>query len=675
MKKALTKMASVTLLFLMLLSAIPDETLHLGRAEGSLVGSEPVISAIVSTKTEWTKYSGNPLNSLGAGCDNPWVIFNDGTYGMWLSKSDGIYYSSSADGISWIDPTEVLKPGASGSWETIVYEPCVVYDGTIYRMWYTGSYSGVSKIGYATSKDGTSWAKYSGNPVLVPGGNGGWDDWNLWGPNVYFDGSLYRMWYTAEQSRDGTRKIGMATSTDGVLWAKYTGNPVITLGTGWDSRFVHAGPVVKEGTNYKMWYTARDGGVWRVGLATSSDGIIWQKNAGNPIFNPGPDAWDAHSIIDSSVVLVGNTYNMWYIGSDGSIQKVGLASSSPYISPKEEDLEARRILYKNYAKALDGNYWVEEGINSLLMFGEDFIDSYANPFKILKRVATKLAIGDYNSAELIAKEVGALVSTTTLQSLSFTINWAYSLTDAPHGYYGRITNPSRQIEDILSLIEGNNYVEARSKITDLINYLRIAKAQVDNTPQLVNVKQTSKAIFESTIYFLQAEFQSLIDSGISVTLQENQHKLYLNVYDSQGRHVGFNPDLNQAEVSIPDASYLDLNQTTLIILPNLLTNFTCVVDACQSSYQTESYNITFANHKTGRAVYEQTEFGIIKKGEKDSYFIKLSTGSDEIQINEKTSALEFWYLLIITVVLTVPISAYLLLRRKSKPDTKAHESA
>jgi len=313
----------------MLSSVILNEKMLFGKIEGSHVSSMP-LSSVASEGTKWTKFSDNPLTSLRAGLSSPWVIFDGLTYKMWFTKVsiNGIYYASSSDGISWTSAVKVFESGESGSWEEKVSGPCVIYDGTIYKMWYTGSRAGVSKMGYATSSDGINWVKYSGNPVLVPGGNGGWDDWNTWGSNVLFDGSTYMMWYSGEQVRDGTRRIGFATSTDGITWVKYSGNPVIVPSSGWDSKFVHAGPVIKEGPTYKMWYTARDGGIWRIGLAESSDGITWQKYYGNPVLDREPSIWESHAVIEPSVVLVGDTYKMWYIGSDGTAQKIGLAFSS-----------------------------------------------------------------------------------------------------------------------------------------------------------------------------------------------------------------------------------------------------------------------------------------------------------------------------------------------------------
>jgi hypothetical protein len=64
----------------------------------------------------------------------------------------------------------------------------------------------------------TEWKKYPGNPVLDLGPSGTWDDYDVSGPTVLFDGKKYQMWYYGS---DGSNyEIGYATSADGIVWVK-----------------------------------------------------------------------------------------------------------------------------------------------------------------------------------------------------------------------------------------------------------------------------------------------------------------------------------------------------------------------------------------------------------------------------------------------------------------------
>jgi hypothetical protein len=97
-----------------------------------------------------------------------------------------------------------------------------------------------------------NWTKYPGNPVLDKRPSGDWDDVEVTTPNVlYGDDGNYYMWYSGTRSVGSNFRIGYATSSDGVIWIKSLSNPVLDKGLSgsWEDVFV-AGPSVlyKDGT-------------------------------------------------------------------------------------------------------------------------------------------------------------------------------------------------------------------------------------------------------------------------------------------------------------------------------------------------------------------------------------------------------------------------------------------
>ena len=175
----------------------------------------------------------------------------------------------------------------------------------------------------------TLWEKYPENPVLHFGPPGAWDDDSVGAQSVLFDGTEYRMWY---RGVNGEWMIGYATSPDGIEWTKHVGNPVLNPGSGgsWDDDRVDGPNVFFDGTEYKMWYDGHDGSHLRIGYATSPNGITWTKHSGNPVLDLGPSgSWDDYRVFHPSVVANGTRYRFWFTGSDGSHERISYAISLP----------------------------------------------------------------------------------------------------------------------------------------------------------------------------------------------------------------------------------------------------------------------------------------------------------------------------------------------------------
>jgi hypothetical protein len=68
------------------------------------------------------------------------------------------------------------------------------------------------------------------DPVLMPGNAGDWDGAYVWMANVNRYPEDFRMYYTGIQVKNKKElmAIGFASSRDGIKWDKYSGNPVFT---------------------------------------------------------------------------------------------------------------------------------------------------------------------------------------------------------------------------------------------------------------------------------------------------------------------------------------------------------------------------------------------------------------------------------------------------------------
>ena len=218
----------------------------------------------------------------------------------------------------------LLTKGLTGSYDQLKIGPRAILREapTVWKMWYEAVPGGnQSTTAYATSSDGLNWTKYAGNPVMSP--SEAWE--GAGGTNhedsptaVLKEGGVYKLWYHAISGT--TRQIGYAESTDGIAWTKYAGNPVLTPGASgaWDADTVCEPRVIHVGNLYYMFYT-HCAGSHGIGLATSPEGKTWTKYAGNPVLTIGPSgAWDSQQVSWGEVYYDGQRFYMWYPGHDSS---------------------------------------------------------------------------------------------------------------------------------------------------------------------------------------------------------------------------------------------------------------------------------------------------------------------------------------------------------------------
>jgi predicted GH43/DUF377 family glycosyl hydrolase len=345
----------------------------------------PISAAL--TQTTWEKYPGNPI--LEPGPPGSWdemalascVIIDDNIYKMWYIGYDGatcrIGYAISPNGIEWtradsVNP--VLSVGPAGSFDDQgVTSPWVIYDGNIYKMWYSGydgSGSHTDRIGYATSQDGITWQKADGINPVMGFGPAAWENRGVWGSRVIFDGQIYKMWYAGWN--ESNVRIGCATSLDGTNWIKSRNNPILNIGApgSWDDSEVNDPMVIFADSTYHMWYLGYDysGASGCIGYATSPDGIIWEKaDNSNPVLEPGSyGSFDDLCVRSPMVLLENDVYKMWYISINHDIVwGTGYATDSSITDIETNDLSLPKNfkLSQNYPNPFNAQTKIAYSLN------------------------------------------------------------------------------------------------------------------------------------------------------------------------------------------------------------------------------------------------------------------------------------------------------------------------
>ncbi len=237
-----------------------------------------------------------------------------------------------------------LALGAGGSWDdNKILHPCAVSQGGTVYLFYTGYSGSVWAIGVASvssaSFTGLNLSKYGSNPILEAGAGGAWDDGGVFDPWVIYDAAAatWKMWY---RGYDGTslHKIGYATASNPLgPWTKYGSNPVLSS-AGWEGNLTILPNVMRRSaTDYVMLYTGNEPASTngRIGLATSTDGVAWTKEASNPVLDPAGADWMAASVFSPrTLVLEGSTYKLYFSAKQNAVgySSSGYAYSSDLIS-------------------------------------------------------------------------------------------------------------------------------------------------------------------------------------------------------------------------------------------------------------------------------------------------------------------------------------------------------
>ena len=272
--------------------------------------------------------------------------------------------------ISMYDCNPVFTGGEGGA-GSVAFYTTEVLGHPFYQIWHTDD---AGSLNYSASSNGTSWKNHDMNPVLpLQSNSGGWDQDTFGGQVVVWDPieSQYVMSYQGinygnpNDDADNQIGIGVATSSDGISWARHPNNPIInfdqyTLSDDDVSGILYFGQGVPSGKeaspSWPLTITVDERGSFRgyvgasenaefVAYLNSPEFLEWQTaslfdpslappdffprihvygmnafsagewilNVQQPVMRAG-DPYDLYGITSASVVEFEDTLYMFYIG-------------------------------------------------------------------------------------------------------------------------------------------------------------------------------------------------------------------------------------------------------------------------------------------------------------------------------------------------------------------------
>jgi beta-1,2-mannobiose phosphorylase / 1,2-beta-oligomannan phosphorylase len=209
----------------------------------------------------------------------------------------------------------------------------------------------------------TDFVAYKINPVFSGSGKDTWDQKIRERGYILRDNGTYYMWYTGYNGDEAVEKhLGLATSTDGIVWTRYKDNPIYD--SGWvedmcvikhdstyymfaegrgdtahlltsidrihwkehgklDIRKSNGEPISKgsfgtpaiwyeEGLWY-LFYERNDLGIW---LAVSHDMKVWTNKLDEPVIKMGPETYDQFAVAMDQIIKYNGRYYGYYHASE-----------------------------------------------------------------------------------------------------------------------------------------------------------------------------------------------------------------------------------------------------------------------------------------------------------------------------------------------------------------------
>lgn len=230
----------------------------------------------------WTK--GGPASDgkiTTTASEDPYLVYNAGTYYLYVEKKvtpvTGIELFTSTDLLAWTSQGIVVDKGAGGTWEeNDVSSPTVLLENGTWTMFYEGrSPTQSGAVGVATSSDGIVWTKYGSNPVM--GGTGTLST-ITWAVNTVPDDIFKiegRYYLSFHGSHPSVYSGAMAVSTNLLSWKDYLGSWLLT-----DVNNESTGDGIMyyfDGNEYVANYVGPAGGIYRGRLVMKTEYAIGSK--------------------------------------------------------------------------------------------------------------------------------------------------------------------------------------------------------------------------------------------------------------------------------------------------------------------------------------------------------------------------------------------------------------
>ncbi len=234
---------------------------------------------------------------------DPHVIPFHGKYLMYYSVPPkgnsgwGIGIAESTDLTQW-KPIGSLSPAADYEAKGMCAPGALVRNDTIHLFYQTYGNGKKDAICHAWSVDGVNFTRNATNPIFAPK-EGEWNCGRAIDAEVIFTKGKYFLYYATRTPDFVKQIIGVATAPAGTnfnreTWTEACDRAILVPEWPWEETCIEAPSVVEmDGTLYMFYAGAYNNRPQQIGLATSTDGIHWEKVSNKPFLTNGdPETWN-----------------------------------------------------------------------------------------------------------------------------------------------------------------------------------------------------------------------------------------------------------------------------------------------------------------------------------------------------------------------------------------------
>ncbi|MBQ5784842.1 MAG: family 43 glycosylhydrolase, partial [Alistipes sp.] len=239
---------------------------------------------------------------------DPHVVKFEGRYLMYFSippfknnPSSGwnIGIAESHDLINWTMVGEIT-PAKDAEYEKkgLCAPGALVRDGKVHLFYQTYGNGRNDAICHAVSEDGINFKRNPTNPIFSPTGE--WNCGRAIDAEVFYFKGKYFLYFATRDKDFKIQMQGVATAPANTNfnredWTQACDEPILKPELDWERRCIEGASITRKGNRLFMFYAgAYNNEPQQIGIATSKDGIHWERISTEPFLRNGAEGeWNS----------------------------------------------------------------------------------------------------------------------------------------------------------------------------------------------------------------------------------------------------------------------------------------------------------------------------------------------------------------------------------------------